>query len=674
MKRETPLVTLIGMPAWVVAEPSHALAILVGVARKAEVLFSVYDLNIAFFKHLTSDEQRSWTGGEVQLWSTEPAAELWSKCELWFREQLDHVLAEQPKMVAFSVNMWTRRFSVEAARYIRLRSPETVLLFGGVDCFRGEENSKLLSPDSCDIICQGEAEVSFLKFLREYRETGRWQTMLPGFAYMDGDTVVDTGPVELPKLQDDVIQPDFSPFDLLQYTERGSLPFYFTRGCPFSCHFCSETTNFSRFRCRRPEEALQELVAGYRLTSAIADHPTFHLSDSIFNANVKRLEELADLIIASGLQFRWGGQGHLHHTFSDELIWKIAEAGFNSVFWGLESGSQRVVDLMKKAFRISDARRIVSTASRAGIAQFLPILCGFPGEEPEDFAETIEFMIEMRQLSGVTFLRPNPVLVRPNAALYEKYDTFALENNEYLEWRSVDGRNTYPVRLARCAVGSMARAELTPAALHEHERSFAQLPDLGSREVRDDLYRLIEEIYRRADRSPDFAAGILAAAENPHRELAACWDSLLARVAEAPERLTALIAGGLTALTEKHARSRRRTGAGFGRVERIVVSAQGVEICGWIAAPLLSECPSVQLCIGQRQAALTKCSIARPDVREGLESDLRALGFALVLSPEFSTPAVLASMSFRALTTDGQVWTLPVAGTPHISPVACELL
>ncbi len=185
------------------------------------------------------------------------------------------------------------------------------------------------------------------------------------------------------------------------------------------------------------------------------------------------------------------------------VIDTLAKAGFTRIFWGFESGSQRVVDLMKKAFRLTDAVRIISDCSHAGMYQYLPVLVGFPGETPEDLAETVDFIIQFRETPRLHFYQPSPVLVRTNAELYEHYRDFGLANNEVLHWQDVAGTNTYMVRLARCFVASQAQGnpELTPAGVVCMDYLSQNLNDPA---VANDLYHLLRSLFDRSDSAAAF--------------------------------------------------------------------------------------------------------------------------------------------------------------------------
>lgn len=503
-----PDIAVIGMPCWTVKQPSHSLAIVGSIVRNSGLSHEVHDVNIAFYRSVTEEERGIWDASVVNSWLGDVSLRFWKQYEAQLRERLDLIMRSRPRLVAFTVNMWTRTFSIQAARYVKRIAPETIVMFGGVDCFIGEHNKQFLRDGDCDIICQGEAEISFAKFLGEFSQKG-WRTSLPGFAYFDErQRLVDNGPVELPTFS----EPQFSAsiydaFDLSQYVEPGRVPFFLTRGCPFSCRFCSETVNFSRFRSRKPEEAFEELKGLLVHARKYAKVPTIDFSDSIFNANVKNVVKLCELVIENRIEVTMAGQGHFHQTMTREAIDTMVRAGLRHIFWGFESGSQKVVDLMKKSFKVSEAIRILEDCADAGVSQYLPVLIGFPGEEPEDLADTIAFLLRYRDLPNLRFFQPSPVLVRQNAELHEHYKEFGLSDNDVLRWQSASGDNTYLVRLSRCFVASQAQGNATlsrQGLVCEDYLGF----DLNDRAVATDMFRLIRELYRRTANDDDFSRRI----------------------------------------------------------------------------------------------------------------------------------------------------------------------
>jgi radical SAM superfamily enzyme len=570
---------LVGMPCWDHTAPFHSLALVASIAREAGAQVRVHDVNVAFYRHVTPQDQKYWAGDYNDVWfSDDFPTELWSRYRVWLHEYLDRMLEDiDPAMVAFTVNMSTRAFSVYAARHIKSRRPDLPILFGGVDCFPKERGKRFLEGGSdryCDIICQGEADLSFPKFLHEFAVTGDWKTRVSGFAYYDGGCLVDTGDTELPTLKEKFPPPAYDLLDLNQYTKPGSAPFFLTRGCPYRCHFCSETWNFKHFRSRVAEEAIEEILTVVPELRKYSNRPTFMLSDSILNADMRMLRRFVDLLLEHDVDIRWGGQAHIHPLMTTELIEKMARTGFTRVFWGIETGSQHVVDLMEKRYRVRDARRILRDCSRTGIEQHVPIILGFPGETPEDVAETIEFIFEHQDLPGCQVHLPCQVVITLNSTLHRRYAEFGLANTNYYEWSSTDGTNTLPLRIARRFVARQAHGNrsLSMEGLVDSEEILAVR--LNDPVIGDDLYRILRAIYQRAGEIARFEESIrrwseggespvqgtlqlvgrrVAAFLRPHRPLPLrdVWMTLDKESAEGRAKLYSLVLDSLRILKEK---------------------------------------------------------------------------------------------------------------------------
>ncbi len=505
-------IALVGMPAWDITMPFHALAAVAGIVRDAGLPVSVHDVNIDFYHHLAEQDRKRWTAGGNDCWPSEDyCREFWQEHQAWLQKRLDEIVGKTPPaLIAFSVNMTTRHFSINAAKYLKQRWPEMPVLFGGVDCFPAEKFTEFLGPDDpyCDIICQGEAEIALRDYLARFAELGDWRTDVAGFAYYRDGRLVNTGNVELPTLRGDLPLPAFDLFDLSKYTRKGKLPFFFSRGCVYKCHFCSERSNFDPFRCRKAEDSFEALTAILPLAQRHAKTPSLSLADSNLNANMKQLRKFVDLIIENDVKIIWGGQAHFGPALTTEFLERLAASGFRSVFWGFESASQHVIDLMNKQYNQADARRILDDCSRVGIAQHLPILIGFPGETPTDLVDSLEFILQYRDKPHCTIHMPHAIVVRPNSTLYDDYAKFGLANNNYFNWSTADGVNTLEVRMARVFVAKQAQDN--PTLSMDHLVKLEQLArvDFNRENVAKDIFLTLCEVSSRAGWLPQFFAAV----------------------------------------------------------------------------------------------------------------------------------------------------------------------
>jgi hypothetical protein len=637
---------LIGMPSWTVRQPPHGLAIVAGIAKASEISFTVDDLNVHLYRRADNTEKELWSDHLIDDWAEcdDIPSSLWDRHGEWVERRLEEIMSRSPTIVGFSVNLWSRWFALRAARIIRNRWPAATILFGGVDCFPNEHHRRFFDnvSDSCHILLQGEAEATLPHYLASFLKSGSTIPMVPGFLFLDKNGVVaNSGLAPLPGLEAESPRPPYEMFPLDLYTAPGTFPFMLTRGCPYSCSFCSETVNFGRYRARQPEEAYREVVDILTHAKGFAEVPTLSLSDSIFNAHVARLEAFADLLIGHGTLVNWGGQGHIHRTLTDRLILKLAASGLTGVFWGIETGSQRITDLMKKSFRQEDMHRIVAECSRLGISQWIPILVGYPGETPDDLLETLRFVLEFRHTPGVTILPAMPVTLRSGAPLKEQWVEFGLANSSQRHWHTIDGTNTVQTRLLRAFVVDQARMD--PFGLPDKPVS----PDRWRR------FRWDEESLRL-----EWSGLVRALARRTAGESKA--EEIIADFSSAPSGKQAIMAlkglgWGLALFAGiKEVRSGAMVKEACGALERVKDEGSAVTVRGWAWDPRTREpAERVEVSVNGYSSLLSPVQEQRADLVKALgNARLRIAGW-LVRFPKSSLPPAPCVFNATAILADG---------------------
>jgi radical SAM superfamily enzyme YgiQ (UPF0313 family) len=118
----------------------------------------------------------------------------------------------------------------------------------------------------------------------------------------------------------------------------------------------------------------------------------FNIADDNFTHNRKVVEEFCQGIISRGWKIHWSGSTGIRLDSLDEkLLGLMKESGCYSFYVGIESGSQRILDLMKKRLKLEQIRRGVEMISKSGILVSGFFIIGYPGETREDILKTIEF-------------------------------------------------------------------------------------------------------------------------------------------------------------------------------------------------------------------------------------------------------------------------------------------
>jgi len=216
----------------------------------------------------------------------------------------------------------------------------------------------------------------------------------------------------------------------------------FSRGCPFRCHFCANLTH-GRTRFRSPElilEELEYLKKEYDIEAlAIKD-------DQSIPVDVAQAEPMLKAIAKAGL--KWRGQSRANGVHPD-MVKLAKESGCVEIAVGVESVSQRALEIVNKRIDLEEAKAYLKHLKQAGIDRRLLLIMGLPGE-PDDIAEQIIKFIEENEPSSVLLSLFCPV---PGSYVFKYPEKFGMKINKeipYDSYTTAFGRfdaNEKPVRI-----------------------------------------------------------------------------------------------------------------------------------------------------------------------------------------------------------------------------------
>ena len=287
---------------------------------------------------------------------------------------------EKPTIVGISVYRGTLASSLFAFRLIKEKYSHIKTVMGGAifsqELIPNTPNFELFLQRAqyIDKIIIGEGESLFLKLLKgELPENKRVYTLED-----INDEIVDLDAVDLP---------DFSDFDLTKYP---IIPSYTSRGCVYHCSFCTEASFWKRYRKKEVKKIADELT----VMRQKYNRKLFVLTDCLINPVVT---ELANEMIARDLNIYWDVYIRVDKHVCDPeytLLWR--RGGFYRARIGIETGSQRVLDLMDKKITIEQSKAAIASLAAAGIKATTYWAVGHPGETEEDFLQTLDFLTEMQ--------------------------------------------------------------------------------------------------------------------------------------------------------------------------------------------------------------------------------------------------------------------------------------
>jgi anaerobic magnesium-protoporphyrin IX monomethyl ester cyclase len=243
-----------------------------------------------------------------------------------------------------------------------------------------------------DVIVIGEGELTLEDLLaRDFKDLAD----VPGVAFKDAaGKIVRTEPRQQIADLDAQPFPDRKAIDLQRYVDvwrthhgGGSVSLITARGCPYTCTWCSHAVFGYSHRRRSPTNVVDEveqIVADYRPDQ-------LWYADDVFTINFKWLREYAAELSRRGLKLPFETISR-EDRLNDEIVEVLAQMGCARLWIGAESGSQRILDAMKRKTNAERMRQMVHLLQRHGIEVGMFIMLGYEGEDHTDLEATVDHL------------------------------------------------------------------------------------------------------------------------------------------------------------------------------------------------------------------------------------------------------------------------------------------
>lgn len=228
------------------------------------------------------------------------------------------------------------------------------------------------------------------------------------------------------------------PWELYLAPERG-INYSPTRGCYWNrCTFCDYGLNTSKPTSPWRERSIDQAIVDLR--SAVQESGTRFVYFAVDVMSPAYLERLSDAIIDAGLDIRWAAELRMEKVFSRERCAKLVESGCVCVSFGMESGNQRILDLIDKGTKVAFMGETMKNFSEVGVAVQLMAFSDFPSETPAEKEETRHFVRDHQEhwsAGGIgTFLLTGTAIVAKDPArfgvrLVEREDADVLRALDY---------------------------------------------------------------------------------------------------------------------------------------------------------------------------------------------------------------------------------------------------
>jgi anaerobic magnesium-protoporphyrin IX monomethyl ester cyclase len=336
--------------------------------------------------------------GYLATWARKDGHEVYildsNNLKLSFDDLRNKITLLKPDLVG--IKLFTQDLTIvkNTLRLVKENNRGIVTVVGGAHPSALPEHT-LRTLGDADYAFNGEAEIGFPKLLQFIAGKGQLADV-PGLIWREENEIRVNRQLFVENL-DELGMPAWDLLDPREYSDTAetfrkafpAAPISITRGCPFPCTYCAGSTISGKpIRTRSIDNVLNEmqyLMDNYGVRE-------FNIADDNFTHNRKVVEAFCQGIIDRKWKIYWSGSTGIRLDSLDEnLLQLMRQSGCYSFYVGIESGSQPILDLMKKRLKIDQIRRGVEMISRSGILVSGFFIIGYPGETREDILKTIEF-------------------------------------------------------------------------------------------------------------------------------------------------------------------------------------------------------------------------------------------------------------------------------------------
>ncbi len=289
------------------------------------------------------------------------------------------------------------RDALRVSRAVKARRPDLPVVWGGWHPSLFPTDT--LDEASVDVTVQAQGEVTFRELVDRLAAKQPLEG-LRGIAYRDRQQVVKTPPRPMMDMND--LAPhnyDLLPVeDYFDLKGHRQLDYIASTGCFWRCAFCADPFVFNReWTALSPERMADEIFALY-------DRYQFEelaFQDETFFTYRKRVVALAEHFLDRGAPFRWTAtmRADQGYRLSDDDFGLLQRGGLHRVLIGVESGSQAMIDWMKKDITLEQVMDAAEKCVRHGIGAIFPFIVGFPNEPDESVRASLDLAKKLRAMS-----------------------------------------------------------------------------------------------------------------------------------------------------------------------------------------------------------------------------------------------------------------------------------
>lgn len=314
-----------------------------------------------------------------------------------------------PDILGVSILSNSRISALKLMNFVKEIKEEVIILAGGVHTTCLYEQVLKNYPVNYAVLGEGEITIIELINAIKNKKNKEFFKKINGIAFLNNGEVIKTFPRERIRNLDSLPFPKHEFFiDVIK--KYNSAQIMSSRGCPFSCAFCPSSVHWGRCMIQRSAKNVFEEIK--YILKKFPNVEKIFFNDDEFICNNQRIIELCNMIIKDNIKIKWSCLGRVS-SINEKLIKIMKEAGCIQIIFGIESGSQRILDRIGKKVKIEDIVNSINLCKKYEIEINYLTIVGLPGEDAKSVRELITLAKELKRVS-----EPAILIIYPGTEVY----------------------------------------------------------------------------------------------------------------------------------------------------------------------------------------------------------------------------------------------------------------
>ncbi len=357
-----------------------------------------------------------------------------------YRDTLDKEILDADILGVYAMSVHVRYIVPELLRLKKLNKRMKIVWGGPHAMLFPEQTAK---SDLADIVVRSEGEDVMLEIIRGYESANADLHKIKGISFKDNGKVITTADRDFVDINSlPFVDWTFIRKEVMNVIRKSIIRVQASRGCPYSCAFCiNVVTKNGRMRYRNPDKVVSEIEYLYREYGI----KRVGFRDEVFMSDRRQVKEIAQGILNKGIKISWLANPrveYLRESYIDDVYLKLlADSGCDKLSCGAESGSQRILDLLRKNIKVEDVLNFVRRTKKFHIVPVVSFMTGVPTETDVEQFETLRLIRKIASLNPEAFIAgPQNFRPYPGGQLYDMcVKQYGLKTPDSLEeWANAD--------------------------------------------------------------------------------------------------------------------------------------------------------------------------------------------------------------------------------------------